>query len=282
MDVYVVSISGILYNVVVQNTNNSRGVVVLFRWMSIICSILCVSLLAVPNSTASAPVKKDRFYYENKGEVYWEVRTDQKMIALTFDDGPDPQQTIEILEILKQYDVKATFFAVGEKIAKYPEIAKKIVTEGHELGNHTYHHRMFRLPANADTVRAEMDQTEQEIVRATGRHSSLFRPPGGIYDETIVNVSKEMGLTPIMWSWHQDTHDWSRPGVRKIVNKVLKNARSGDIVLFHDYVSGGSQTTTALKEILPELQRQGYRMVTVSELIKPPIISVPDPISTDS
>ncbi len=113
----------------------------------------------------------------------------------------------------------------------------------------------------------ELELTENEIIKISGRHSSLFRPPGGMYDETLVNISNRMGLKPVLWSWHQDTLDWNRPGVWSISNKVIKNAHSGDIVLFHDYVHGQSQTGEALKIILPALEKQGFRFVTVSELI---------------
>lgn len=233
-------------------------------------ALLTVIALLVPTEADGQPLRKDRFYYEQKGEMIWEVRTEQKLIALTFDDGPDLVQTNKILDLLNQYDAKCTFFVVGKRVAQYPEIVKRIIAEKHEVANHTYSHTYFRLPASGDAVRAEIERTEAEIFKASGRKSALFRPPGGKYDETIVKVSNAMGLVPVMWSWHQDTQDWKRPGVRHIVNKVLRNARNGDIVLFHDHVQGKgkSQTVQALEQILPELHARGYRMVTVSELIK--------------
>ncbi|WP_090720167.1 polysaccharide deacetylase family protein [Paenibacillus typhae] len=210
---------------------------------------------------------KNRQYHEQKGDIIWEVPTKQKVIALTFDDGPDPTDTAKILDVLQEYNAKCTFFAIGKKIAAYPEIASRVISEGHELANHTYNHVYFKRPISVEQAMKELKQTEDEIVKVTGRHSSLFRPPGGMYDETLVNVSNRMGLKPVLWSWHQDTRDWNRPGVWKISNKVIKNAHNGDIVLFHDYVHGQSQTHEALQIILPALEKQGYRFITVSELI---------------
>ncbi|AIQ45276.1 polysaccharide deacetylase [Paenibacillus sp. FSL R7-0273] len=211
---------------------------------------------------------KNRQYHEQRGDMIWEVPISQKVIAFTFDDGPDPTETAQILDVLHEYNAKSTFFAIGKKIAAYPEIAGRVISEGHELANHTYNHVYFKRPTSVDQVMKELKQTEDEIVKVTGRHSSLFRPPGGMYDETLVKVSNLMGLKPVLWSWHQDTRDWNRPGVWSISSKVIKNARSGDIVLFHDYVHGQSQTHEALQIILPALEKQGYRFVTVSELIR--------------
>lgn len=210
---------------------------------------------------------KGRTYHEQKGDMIWEVHTSEKVIALTFDDGPDPTETLQILDVLHEHNAKCTFFAIGKKIAAYPEIAKQVISEGHELANHTYNHVYFKKPISIEQATKELELTENEIVKVSGRHSSLFRPPGGMYDETLVNVSNSMGLKPVLWSWHQDTRDWNRPGVWSISNKVIKNARNGDIVLFHDYVHGQSQTREALKIILPALEKKGFRFVTVSELI---------------
>jgi len=233
------------------------------------CLLAAVATSLVASSVSSAaPVKKDRRYYEKQGSMVWEVKTDQKLMALTFDDGPDLQETSDILDLLQQYDIKATFFVVGKRVAQYPQITKRIVTEGHEIANHTYRHTFFRLPASAREVKDEIERTEQEIVKATGKHSVLFRPPGGTYDETVVQAAHDMGLFPVLWSWHQDTKDWARPGTRKIINHVLRNARNGDIVLFHDHVEGKSQTIEALKEILPVLKERGFHLITVSELME--------------
>lgn len=235
--------------------------------MSAAALALSMLLASWPSHAFARSDIKDRQYHEQKGDMIWEVPVRQKVIALTFDDGPDPTDTAEILDVLEEYNAKCTFFAIGKKIAAYPEIAGRVISEGHELANHTYNHVYFKRPISVEQAMKELKQTEDEIVKVTGRHSSLFRPPGGMYDETLVNVSNLMGLKPVLWSWHQDTRDWNRPGVWNISNKVIKNAHNGDIVLFHDYVHGQSQTREALQIILPALEKQGYRFVTVSELI---------------
>ncbi|MBY9078171.1 polysaccharide deacetylase family protein [Paenibacillus sp. HN-1] len=236
-------------------------------WMIMLTTIF---LLLRDQGTAwgNDVIPASRELYEKNGSVLWEVHTDQKVIALTFDDGPDPVETEQILNLLKQYHAKSTFFAIGERLHAYPEVARKVVEEGHELANHTYHHVYFKRPVNGNLVVKELERTEEEILNITGKRSGLFRPPGGFYDDDLVKISTGQGEKLVLWSWHQDTRDWSRPGVYKIANKVIRNARNGDIVLFHDHVYGQSQTVQALKIILPKLQQEGFRFVTVSELMK--------------
>jgi polysaccharide deacetylase family sporulation protein PdaB len=211
--------------------------------------------------------KKDRFYYEKRGEVVWEVPTEDKLIALTFDDGPDPENTSPILDLLKQYDAKATFFLVGNKVERNPELVKREVKEGHELANHTYSHIYLHGRTSISKMKQDIKHAEEVIFSVTGQKSHLFRPPGGMYNEALVQMARQEGYTVILWTWHQDSRDWATPGVNKIVNSVLKHTQKGDIVLFHEYVEGKTQTIDALKQILPELKERGYRFVTVSELL---------------
>ncbi|MCI1772830.1 polysaccharide deacetylase family protein [Paenibacillus lautus] len=209
---------------------------------------------------------KGRDYYEERGEIVWEVPTQNKVIALTFDDGPDERNTVQILDLLKQYDAKATFFVVGSRVEKHPDIVARELQEGHEIGNHSYTHPPFHN-INVSKLSNELNQTQDAIYQATGLKTVLFRPPGGSYNEAIVRTSKDLGMLTVLWSWHQDTLDWRKPGVSRIVQKVLDNAHNGDIVLMHDFVPSSTQTVEALKVILPELQKRGYSFVTVSELI---------------
>lgn len=226
--------------------------------------ILC-PLLALM-TTAFAP-SNGRTYYEGRNEIVWEVPTEEKVIALTFDDGPDPNDTPAILDLLREYEAKATFFVVGKRVEQYPHLVVRETLEGHEIANHTYNHPYFSRRAAGDKIIAEMERTNEAIFQVTGQKPRLFRPPGGFYSEQMVRISKNLHYKIVLWSWHQDTEDWSTPGVQKIVRKVLNNARNGDIVLFHDYVEGETQTVAALKQILPELKRRGFRFVTVSELL---------------
>ncbi|WP_055107520.1 polysaccharide deacetylase family protein [Paenibacillus ihumii] len=222
----------------------------------------------LPDASLASPVSrfKDRAYYEQRGDIVWEVPTEDKYIALTFDDGPDHRQTPQILDVLDQYNAKATFFVVGDRVEKYPDIVKMQLARGHEIGNHSYRHPPFQTLGKSK-MQDELSKTQEAIYRAAGFKPALFRPPGGFYNEMLVNVTKENDLKFILWSWHQDTKDWKSPGVSKIVKKVVTNARSGDIVLMHDYVANSTQTIEALKLILPELKKQGYSFVTVSDLL---------------
>ncbi|MFC8684155.1 polysaccharide deacetylase family protein [Brevibacillus porteri] len=229
--------------------------------------LLAVILAPSFSETANAIREKNREYYETRGDIVWEVPTESKVIALTFDDGPDQVYTPQIAALLKQYQAKSTFFVVGNRVSQYPEIVKSLVNDQHEIANHTYSHPDIRK-LSGNRLLEEVQKTQETIYSATGVRPTLFRPPGGYYDEKVVDTAKQAGFLVIMWSWHQDTRDWSDPGVKKIVNKVLNNARNGDIVLFHDYGGNRRQTVQALEQILPELKNRGYKFVTVSELLR--------------
>ncbi|MGF7048147.1 polysaccharide deacetylase family sporulation protein PdaB [Paenibacillus sp. DS2015] len=218
------------------------------------------------HEVTAMPVEQQLHQYTQQGSIIKRVQTDHRWIALTFDDGPDPQETIEILDILKQYQAKATFFVVGEQVTKYPDIIRREVSEGHELANHTYSHTNFNH-LSKEQVKQEIVKSENEILSITGRQTTLFRPPGGYYNDLIMMTAEQLGYSVILWTWYQDSKDWSKPGVHQIVKRVISNAHPGDIVLFHDRISGKSQTANALKVILPELQKQGYRFVTISQLM---------------
>ena len=244
------------------------------HYLAIVLCMLIV-LLQTEQVHASPVVKKDRAYYEERGDIVWESPKEDKVIAITFDDGPDPEDTPAILDLLKKYNGKATFFVVGKQLKRFPDIAKRQVEEGHELANHTFTHLYFNRSTPIQTIKNEIDQTQDLLYDITGTKTQLFRPPGGFYNDRMVSLCRDKGYLVVLWSWHQDTKDWDRPGVSKIVNKVLNNVRGGDIILMHDHVEGKSQTVAALEQILPELQKRGYRLVTVSELLgrSQPILS---------
>ncbi|GAB7057872.1 polysaccharide deacetylase family protein [Paenibacillus sp. Pae15] len=202
----------------------------------------------------------------SNSEVVWNVETDQKLIALTFDDGPNPVYTPQILDLLNQYGAKGTFFVIGKRVQMYPAIAIREVNEGHEIANHTFdHHYLKNFPP--ERLVEEIRQTQEVIFDITEQMPHVFRPPGGFYNDALLQSVKKDQLTVVMWSWYQDTQDWKKPGVDKIVRQVLDNAHNGDIVLFHDLQGDCTQTVEALKQILPELTRRGYQFVTVSDLI---------------
>lgn len=211
---------------------------------------------------------KNRAYYESRGEIVWEVPMKRKMVALTFDDGPDPRNTPKILDLLRDYGGKATFFVLGKKAEQYPEVVSREALEGHEIANHTFNHVYLSKRVPISKMVGELTRTHDVIEKITGQSPRLFRPPGGYYNEKLVQAAKRHGYLVVLWSWHQDTRDWRSPGVNFIVRKVLDNVRNGDIILFHDAVEGRAQTAAALKIILPELKRRGYSFVTVSQLLE--------------
>ncbi|MEI4771653.1 polysaccharide deacetylase family protein [Psychrobacillus sp. FJAT-51614] len=213
----------------------------------------------------SVSADRGRKFYEEAGMIIWDIKTKEKVVALTFDDGPHKKYTTEILDLLAQYDAKGTFFIVGEQAEKNPEIVLRMYEEGHELANHTYTHPYSR---NVPKIMKEIKQTNDTIYSITGYAPTLFRPVEGQYTDAMIEEVVKVGFKVVMWSWHQDTEDWKNPGVNKIVNTVLEGTKEGDVILFHDGGGNRAQTVKALNKILPELQNQGYQFVTIKDLIK--------------
>ncbi|MCL6586613.1 MAG: polysaccharide deacetylase family protein [Anoxybacillus sp.] len=201
-------------------------------------------------------------------EIVWDVPTTKKVVALTFDDGPDVLYTPQILDILKEHHAKATFFVVGFRAENYPDIIQRQIKEGHELANHTYKHLDFR-GKSTETITNEIKKTEAILYELTKKRPVLFRPPLGYFNQRVMKAATNEGYTVVMWSREQDTYDWQNPGTQKIVRRVVQHIQPGQIILFHDHGSGSrKQTVQALKEILPVLKEKGYTFVTVSELLK--------------
>lgn len=202
--------------------------------------------------------------YQNDPErqIFCCFPNDEKKIALTFDDGPHPKYTEEILAVLEKYGVKATFFLIGENITYYPAAYEKIRSAGHEIGNHTFSHpHMYKKDRMA--LEEEIEKTEKLLCFPDG--AKLFRPPEGVCSDTVCHAASEMGYSIILWT--VDTRDWSHPAPDTIVKNVEKSVKSGDIILFHDYIAAPSPTPEALEMLIPSLLAKGYRFVTVSELI---------------
>ncbi|MBO7250483.1 MAG: polysaccharide deacetylase family protein [Clostridia bacterium] len=185
-------------------------------------------------------------------------------MALTFDDGPHPRYTHRILEILKKYNVSATFFVLGVNVDNYPDAFCEIVSSGHEIGNHTYSHQSIK-DMSEENIRRELEKTEAAIAKHSDIKPTVFRPPQGAFGEALERVSGECGYDIILWSI--DTKDWAHTPPGEIIQKVIKELDDGDIILMHDYVSGGNATTLALEMMIPKMLDLGYEFVTVSELI---------------
>jgi peptidoglycan-N-acetylglucosamine deacetylase len=186
-----------------------------------------------------------------------------KVIALTFDDGPWPQSTAQVLDILKKNNIKATFFIVGQNLKIYPDLGKRVVNEGHTIANHTWHHWYHYM--NPQTSAFEIDNTTNLIYQVTGVKTNLFRPPGGIKSNGPYNYAKNQKYATIMWS--SDSSDYSRPPVSRLISNVMREAKPGGIVLMHDGGGNRSNTVEALPQIIETFREQGYRFVTVPELL---------------
>jgi polysaccharide deacetylase family sporulation protein PdaB len=197
--------------------------------------------------------------------VYKSKTNEVTKIALTFDDGPHPKKTKEILEILKKYDVKATFFVIGVNVKNYPYVIKEIIDDGHEVGNHTYSHKKLK-GVNKEKITEELKRTDEEIITQNGNKTNLIRPPCGEYDDTLIEVAIENNCKIVLWN--VDTKDWAHSPKETIIDKVLSNVKGGDIILFHDYLSGKNNTVEALDELVPLLQEKGYEFVTIGELLQ--------------
>lgn len=222
-----------------------------------IASVLAALLLCV-SVFAAAPPMKD-------GVVFSGTNACGKRIALTFDDGPHPKKTPEILEILDKYGVKATFFVVGTNAEYYPELVKEEAVRGHEIANHSYSHSRL-WERTEEEIKEEIARTDALIQKASGITPRLFRPPEGKYSESIVKTAKDMGKSIVIWT--VDTLDWAKTPADVMAENIKANVTNGSIILFHDFTSKQAHTSEALEIIIPYLKSQGYEFVTVSELIK--------------
>lgn len=217
-------------------------------------ALMFLIMTSVSGSTAVAEEYTDVVYYK---------KNSQKKIALTFDDGPHPQYTPEILDILKEYNIKATFFVVGQNVELHPEIVKRAISEEHDIGNHTFTH-CHVSDTSFEAIINEIQSCEDTVYELCEYHVKLFRPPEGVLPDDVRNYAIGEDYAIILWSI--DTYDWARAPISNIKRNITKNISSGDIILMHDYVPE-SITPQALRIIIPMLLEEGYQFVTVSELI---------------
>lgn len=186
----------------------------------------------------------------------------RKWLALTFDDGPHPQYTPELLAILKQFNVKATFFVVGKMAETSPELVKAEVAAGHTVANHTYHHvNLNKIPEEA--VATEIRACGDVIQSITGKTPDLFRPPGGDYNKRVAEAAEALGYTMVLWT--DDPGDYASPGERLVETRVLRDLSNGGILLLHD---GVQQTVDLLPQLLTILKGRGYEFVTADEMLR--------------
>lgn len=195
---------------------------------------------------------------ENRDAMSSEIiNGNSKKIAITFDDGPHPYYTEQLLDGLKERGVKATFFVMGEHAELHPDIIERMNEEGHLIGNHTYSH-MQLSESNREAFKAELVKTNQIIFDITGEEVVYVRPPYGSWDKKFEN---ELNMFPVLWT--VDPLDWCSTNVACIVNAIVSNAKENDIILLHDYYPS---TVTAALAAIDELKAQGYEFVTVEEI----------------
>jgi peptidoglycan/xylan/chitin deacetylase (PgdA/CDA1 family) len=212
----------------------------------------------------------------------WCGSTTEHEVALTFDDGPSPVYTQQILALLKQYQAKATFFVLGRKVEQYPQIINALVQDGHEIGNHTYDHPRLTTTAKTKCER-ELERTRLDLdLAGCPNQPQLMRPPYSAYDKQLTSYLTHTKRELVLWSL--DSGDWKGLDAVTIEHNVLDRVKNGSIIVFHDSdekdQADRRPTVEALKVILPALQARGYRLVTVSELanrLKPCKKSTPEP-----
>jgi len=245
------------------------------RFEAGIFSILfCLSILtAGAEDSASTPSPTPS---PAKPTTYAQIRVDQPYIAMTFDDGPSAENTPRLLEILKQRNIKATFFLIGQNVAANPDIVRRILADGHEVGNHSWTHPQLSKLSD-DRVTAEITKTQDAIKDASGYSPTLLRPPyGAITPRQREWISNQFGLNIILWS--VDPFDWKRPGASVITQRILSQVRPGAIILSHDI---HKQTVDAMPATLDALITKGYKFVTVSQLIAMNKPKPPPTVATD-
>ena len=194
--------------------------------------------------------------------TYFKIQTSEKVVAITFDDGPHGVNTPRLLDMLKNRNVKATFYVVGNMVKYNPQLLRRMIAEGHEIGNHTVTHGTLSKMSDA-ALRKELQDAHDMIVAETGVAPRSMRPPGGaIKNDQKKLMLKEFGYPTILWS--VDPEDWKKPGASVVTSRLVNGAKPGGILLVHDL---HASTVDAMPSTLDQLLAKGYRFVTVSELI---------------
>jgi peptidoglycan/xylan/chitin deacetylase (PgdA/CDA1 family) len=220
------------------------------------------------DSITSATVEMNELPKSSQGTIVYQgkLKSNEKVIALTFDDGPGPKNTAQVLEILKKNNIKATFFMVGQMVKYFPQIAKQVAADGHVIGNHTWHHWYFQM--DGATAASEIDRTADIIYKTTGEKTTLFRPPGGFLNNGLAQYAKNKKYAVMMWSEESGDAERRSPQVPMLVKNVLKYSKPGAIVLLHDGGGNRSKSVKALPEMIAGLKAQGYRFVTIPQLLE--------------
>ena len=196
----------------------------------------------------------------------WTGKLDSKAIALTFDDGPHPDYTPQLLEVLDRYSIPASFFLLGAGVNRSPKITRAIYERGHWLGLHGYDHRSFPLLTTLD-LKQSLQATQAAIARACCLDPATIcdvRPPNGLFTPQTLNLLSQWRYRPVMWSVVPE--DWVRPGVSVVVQRVLQQVNNGSLIVLHDGACGGQDVAATVQNLVPQLLQRGYRFVTVDTL----------------
>ena len=196
----------------------------------------------------------------------WTGKLDSKAIALTFDDGPHPDYTPQLLEVLDRYSIPASFFLLGAGVNRSPKLTRAIYERGHWLGLHGYDHRSFPLLTTLD-LKQSLQATQAAIARACCLDPATIcdvRPPNGLFTPQTLNLLNQWRYRPVMWSVVPE--DWVRPGVFVVVQRVLQQVNNGSLIVLHDGACGGQDVAATVQNLVPQLLQRGYRFVTVDTL----------------
>ncbi|MDR3749276.1 MAG: polysaccharide deacetylase family protein [Acidobacteriota bacterium] len=196
-----------------------------------------------------------------------------RVLALTYDDGPNDPYTWRMMEVLKRHDVRATFFLIGQFVEQKPEIARALVAAEHAIGSHTWDHPNLIFSSQAE-VRRQLERTRQAILDATGVDTKLFRPPFGGRRPATLRAVRAAGFEPIMWN--VTCYDWKAKSADEIVAHAARQVRGGDVILLHDggYLRMGAnrtRTVDASEQILTRYKNEGYRFVTIPQMMNTPL-----------
>lgn len=190
------------------------------------------------------------------------VRTARPLVAMTFDDGPHPSLTPQLLDILAARQIRVTFYVIGSRVVRQPDLTRRIAAAGHEIGNHTWSHPSLSGLGDA-TILSELDRTTQAVFDAVGRPPVTMRPPyGNLSERQRLMVHRERNLPTVLWS--VDPEDWRRPGSSVVTSRIVNAAHPGGVILVHDI---HSSTVNAMPATLDALLARGFQFVTMSELI---------------
>ena len=220
-----------------------------------VLALLCALYLGPLQQDATAVVAAKKVL-----PIYSVERTD-KVISVTFDASWGGDKTLKILDLLDEYDAKATFFLVGIWVDKYPELVKAIAERGHEIGNHSDSHAHFTQITDSK-IRQELDACSDKIEALTGMRPTLFRPPYGDYNSKVITVVRDEGYEAVQWSI--DSLDWKNRGVSDLVKRATSNVQPGDIILFHN---DSEYIVEALPAILKHYQAQGFQMIPAKDIL---------------